>query len=80
MDEEGLEYSTDLEYQEALIEPATHPWSAYSPPLVTPPSDLDEFGHANFPVLDDQATSFGCDVTFDIIPDSEEDVPPPLGM
>ena len=79
-DKEGLEYSMDSEYQEALMEPANHPWSAYSPPPpVAPPSNIDEFSHPNSPVLEGLTMSFGCDITFDIVLDSkEEDVPPPL--
>ena len=79
-DKEGLEYSMDSEYQEVLMELANHPWSAYSPPPpVTPPSNIDEFGHADSPVPGGHATSFSCDITFDVVPDSEEeDIPPPL--
>ena len=80
MDKEGLKYSSDLEYQEAPLEPANPLWAAYSPPPpTTPPSDIEKFGCPNSPVPQGWATGFGCDITFHVVPDSEEeDVPPPL--
>ena len=77
-DKESLEYSTDLEYQEAPMESSFCPCGDSPPPPTTPPSDIDKFTHPSPQVEEGQATSFGCDVTFDVMPDLEEDVLPPL--
>ena len=71
-DEEGFEYSTDSEYQEALIEPLFCPCSDSPPPPTTPPSDVNEFTCCSL-VVEGWATSFGCDITFNVIPDLEEE-------
>ena len=78
-DEEGLEYSTDSEYQEALMESLFHP-CGNSPPLPTMPlSNIDEFAHPSPQIEEGQATSFRCDVAFDIVSDlEEEDILSPL--
>ena len=47
MDKEGLEYSADSEYQDALVAPV-NPQVVYSPPPPTsPPSNLDKFNCPN---------------------------------
>ena len=78
MDKESLEYSTDLEYQEAPMESSFRPCGDSPPPPTTPPSDIDKFTCPSPQVKEGQATSFGCDVAFDVMPDLEEDVLPPL--
>ena len=78
MGEEGLEYSSDSEYQEAPMEPVNYPWLTYSPPPpVIPPSNLDKFRCPNSPVPEGQATGFSYDIALDVVTDSEE-VPPLL--
>ena len=73
LDREGLEYSTDSEYQEAAIELSFHPCGD-SPPLpTTPPSSINEFTHPSPQIEEGWAMSFRCDVTFNIIPDLEEE-------
>ena len=77
-DEEGLKYSTDSEYQEAPLELLFCPCGDSPPPPTTPPSNINEFAHPIPQVEEGWATSFGCDVAFDIVLDLEEEVLLPL--
>ena len=77
-DEEGLEYSTDSEYQEALMAPVNP--SPSPPPPTTPPSNFENphFLFFNPDRSKGQATGFGDNVALDCVADLEEKVPLPL--
>ena len=70
---------TDSEYQEAPMELLFCPCGDSPPPSTTLPSDINEIAHPSPQIEEGQATSFRCDVAFDIVSDlEEEDILSPL--